>query len=180
MLFNKKSAQRGAINLGIYGGAFDPPHRSHEMCIRYALSPPQSLDRVWVLPSGQRVDKPNQLSFDHRMAMAKLAFEDISGVFVGAYESPSYRTGPIYTYDTISILKKKYPNWNFHLIVGSDNADVSSWHEGQALLQLLGSVIVVPRTDDRSSTSVRTGLHSSLPTLNPKVANYIKVHGLYQ
>ncbi len=168
------------VNVGILGGAFDPPHRGHETCARFALSAPQRMDKVWVIPSGDRIDKPNQIAYEHRITMARLAFNDISSaVSVYAYESPSIRKGPVYTYDTVQLLTSRYNLWNFHLIVGEDNQNVMSWHEGKALLKLLTSVIVVPR-DARSSTNVRNDIETMLPTLNPKVAQYVREQGLYK
>jgi len=63
----KTSVQR----LGVFGGAFDPPHLAHVALVEAAIVQLQ-LDQVRVLPTGQAWHKPRQLSdAKHRLAMTR-------------------------------------------------------------------------------------------------------------
>jgi nicotinic acid mononucleotide adenylyltransferase len=48
-------------NVALYGGSFDPPHKSHIALIRYLQKIP-FIDEVWLLPCGDRNDKKLLLS----------------------------------------------------------------------------------------------------------------------
>ncbi len=49
------------MRLGVFGGAFDPPHVAHVALARTALAQLQ-LDRLLILPTGQAWYKPQSLS----------------------------------------------------------------------------------------------------------------------
>lgn len=167
-----------SIQIGILGGAFDPPHLGHRRCIDWALGSGVRMDKVFVIPSGVRVDKPGQTDYAHRLAMCVRAFGDLPKVLVGAWESPQQRQGPCYMYDTVVLLKKLYPWWGFHLIVGSDytEGDLLQWYRGEELVKQLAGVIRVPRSQE-SSTQLRQQFDASWT--HPQVADYVNTHGLY-
>ena len=53
------------MNIGIYGGSFNPPHIGHSMAILYAMAM-HDLDYVWVLPCSEHVDGKKLIDFGHR------------------------------------------------------------------------------------------------------------------
>jgi nicotinate-nucleotide adenylyltransferase len=175
------------IKVGIFGGAFDPPHLGHNKCIEFAMGSPARCDRIFVIPSGERPDKPHQSPFDMRMKMAQIAFQSYSKVLVGGWEDPKVRQGPTFTYDTLMILKGLYPYWEFHLLVGADNKDkLSTWYKGDLLLKELAGLIVVPR-DKRSSTSLREMYKKSKfvggtnrQNIDPLIDVFIRNQKMYQ
>lgn len=167
------------VKVGIFGGAFDPPTTGHLRCIREAFASGNRMDKVFVIPSGERTDKPNQTAYHHRFAMCSKAFGAIPNVLVGSWEAPEQRKGPIYTFDTMVILKKLYPWWDFYLVLGSDYGEGSTvhWHRGEELLQMTKGIITVPRSEE-NSTALRANFNPQW--VDPQVAQYAADHNLYQ
>ncbi len=126
------SAAQAVRRLGVFGGAFDPPHVMHLALVEAAIHQLE-LDQILVVPTGQAWHKIRQLeSVEHRLAMAKLAFCDVPKVVVDDRETR--RTGPSYTVDTLRELKIEYPLAQLFLIIGEDQARAfRSWHEWQAV-----------------------------------------------
>ena len=62
-------AQTGAKRIGVFGGAFDPPHAAHVALAQAAVADLQ-LDELRVVPTGQAWHKTRPLSAaHHRLAM---------------------------------------------------------------------------------------------------------------
>lgn len=168
------------VKVGIFGGAFDPPHVGHNSCIEFALGSKVRCDRIFVIPSGDRPDKPNQSPYSQRLELAQIAFQPYGKVFVGQWESPEHRQGSTFTYDTVMLLKKLYPTWDFHLIIGKDNEkSLASWHRGEELLKELAGTIVVPRTVV-NSTAIRKSPRDYSDQLNPLVLRIIQQKRMYK
>jgi len=120
----KASVQR----LGVFGGAFDPPHLAHVALVEAAVSQLQ-LQQVHVLPTGQAWHKPRQLSVaQHRLVMTRLAFAHVPQVVVD--EREIRRTGPSYTVDTLHELQTEYPQAQLYLLLGDDQRrSLPAWHQ---------------------------------------------------
>jgi len=120
----KTSVQR----LGVFGGAFDPPHLAHVALVEAAIVQLQ-LDQVRVLPTGQAWHKPRQLSdAKHRLVMTRLAFAHVPQVVVD--EREILRTGPSYTVDTLRELQAEYPQAQLYLLLGDDQRrSLPAWHQ---------------------------------------------------
>jgi len=103
-----------ARRLGVFGGAFDPPHAAHVALARAAVEQ-LALDELRVF------------------AMAKLAFADLSRTAVD--ERELHRPGPTYTIDTLRELKAGHPGAALFLVMGEDQADsLTRWHEWRAIV----------------------------------------------
>ena len=120
--------QAAVQRLGVFGGAFDPPHLAHVALVEAAVAQLQ-LDHVHVLPTGQAWHKPRLLSdAAHRLAMTRLAFAHMPEVVVD--EREILRTGPSYTVDSLHELKTEYPQAQLYLLLGDDQRrSLSSWHQ---------------------------------------------------
>ena len=120
--------QAAVQRLGVFGGAFDPPHRAHVALVEAAVAQLQ-LNHVHVLPTGQAWHKPRHLSdAAHRLAMTRLAFAHAPQVVVD--EREILRTGPSYTVDTLHELQSEYPQAQLYLLLGDDQRrSLSSWHQ---------------------------------------------------
>ena len=114
--------------LGVFGGAFDPPHLAHVALVEAAIHQLQ-LDRVQVLPTGLAWHKPRQLSYAaDRLVMTRLAFAHVPQVVVD--EREILRTGPSYTVDTLIELQAEYPQAQLYLLIGDDQRrSLPSWHQ---------------------------------------------------
>ena len=121
--------------IGVFGGAFDPPHAAHAALVRAALDQ-LDLAELRIFPTGQAWHKQRDLSAaEHRLAMARLAFEGIPGVVVDTREIA--RAGPTYTVDTLRELHAERPDAQLVLIMGADQAGaLTRWHAWEEILAL--------------------------------------------
>lgn len=121
--------------LGMFGGAFDPPHNAHVALVAAAIEQ-LKLDALHVCPTGQAWHKPQRLSApEHRLAMARLAFGDLPRVVVDDREMR--RAGPTYTIDTLLELRGELAPEQLFLVLGADQAAaLPRWHRWDELLQV--------------------------------------------
>ena len=151
------------LRVGVFGGAFDPPHRGHVALAQTALQQLQ-LDVLHAIPTGQAWHKSRDLTAgEHRLAMTRLAFEGIDRVQVDAREIA--RSGPSYTVDTLTELQAAYPQAQLYLLVGEDQAQaLPTWHRWQDLVRL-AIICVAARADHTGATGQFDALKSLLPEL---------------
>lgn len=133
------------LRLGVFGGAFDPPHLAHRLLLEAAIAQLQ-LDRLQVVPTGQAWHKTRALSAAaHRMAMAQLAFADLPCVQVDGREIA--RSGASYTVETLRELRREQPGAELFLLIGQDQAVAfTSWYQWRAIAEM-ATVCVAARAD---------------------------------
>ena len=121
--------------IGIFGGAFDPPHIAHVALAQTALKELE-LDALHVIPTGQAWHKTRTLSAPyHRLAMARLAFAGMPDVVVDDREIR--RVGPTFTIDTLQALQAENPTSQLYLMMGADQlAAFRQWHQWQEIVQI--------------------------------------------
>ena len=196
-----------STKLGVFGGAFDPPHNAHVALITAAIAQ-LALDALYVFPPGDAWHKPRALTSPaHRLAMARLAFEEMPGVTVDDREIR--RDGPTYTVDTLRELRAERPDATLALIIGEDQAlALPTWHAFEEILQsaiiciaerahpsgtkprfdpsqlpqgrfvrLKLPAMSVSATEIRSRVAARQGI---APLVPDPVARYIAQHHLYR
>ncbi len=124
-----------ARRIGIFGGAFDPPHRGH-VALATAAVQQLALDELRVFPTGQAWHKARDLSpAADRLAMAELAFADVPHTSVDGRELA--RAGPTYTVDTLRELRLEFPDAQFLVVIGADQAEsLHSWRESAEIARL--------------------------------------------
>ena len=106
------------LRVGVFGGAFDPPHWAHLNVAETALNQLR-LDVLHILPTGQAWHKSRVLTpAEHRLAMCELAFGDLPRTQIDAREIQ--RQGPSYTADTLHELASEYPRAQLFLVLGAD------------------------------------------------------------
>ena len=120
--------------IGLFGGAFDPPHLAHRALAEAAIDQLQ-LDALHVLPTGDAWHKPRGLSAaNHRLAMTQLAFADLAHAQVDPLELQ--RTGPSYTVDSLAALRSRFPQASFFVVMGADQAaNFTTWHRWTEIAQ---------------------------------------------
>jgi len=186
--------------VALFGGSFNPPHIGHVLSVTYALSA-GLVERVVSVPVFAHALGKRLEAFEHRVEMARLAFEWLPGVEVSRIEE---RLGtPSRTLDTIVALQAEHPSWDLRLLVGSDIlGELHQWH-AFAEIARRAPPLVLPRagTDaagplprllpEVSSTDVRARIGAwaqdssplaqlELEALVPRaVLRYVKAHGLY-
>lgn len=141
-----------ATRIGMFGGAFDPPHIGHVALARAAVEQ-LGLDQLRVFPTGQAWHKARELSAPaHRLAMARLAFGEVPGAVVDDRELR--RSGPTYTVDTLRELRREFPHAVVLLVIGADQAEaLHGWREGAEIARLATiSIAARARPVDAPST----------------------------
>ena len=143
--------------IGLFGGAFDPPHLAHRRLAQTAVEQFE-LDELRILPTGDAWHKSRALSdAKHRLAMTRLAFADVPRVVVDAREIA--RVGPSYTVDTLEALQREQPETDWWLFIGEDQARrFTTWHRWSSILTL-AQVVVAARADAAGKDQASTPVH---------------------
>ncbi len=123
------------MRIGVFGGAFDPPHRGHVALAQAAVAQ-LGLDQLRVVPTGEPLHKRRTLTeAGHRLAMCELAFADVPQATVDAQEIE--RGGPSFTADTLEALQREHPGAQLCLLIGQDQAQtLQHWHRASDLARL--------------------------------------------
>jgi nicotinate-nucleotide adenylyltransferase len=150
------------MNIGLFGGSFDPIHRGH-LALAQAAARHYSLRQVLFVPANVPPHKQKQplTAFIHRYAMVALGTQDERGFVASLLEAPEFatthagtaapstssgqapgrpgeRSSPAanYSIDTVRQLKQilKKSDRLFFLIGIDAFRDVAQWHEARALL----------------------------------------------
>jgi len=135
------------MNIGLFGGTFDPVHRGHIALARAALEQ-QKLHHVVFVPANIPPHKQRQphLPFIHRFTMLVLATASEKAFVPSLLEAPEEadtgaRKGgepkPNYTIDTVRRLKQALKaSDKLFLLIGMDAfADIAKWHQAEALFR---------------------------------------------
>jgi nicotinate-nucleotide adenylyltransferase len=130
------SALVKAPRIGVFGGAFDPPHNAHVALAEAAIAQ-LNLAELHVIPTGQAWHKSRALTpKQDRLAMTRLAFADLKGTVV-IDSREVLRDGPTYTLDTLHELQQEQPGAQLVLIMGADQASaLPTWNGWQAILAI--------------------------------------------
>ena len=193
--------------LGVFGGAFDPPHVAH-FALAQAAVDQLHLDQLRILPTGAGLHKVRALTAaEHRLAMCHLAFASISQAVVDSREIA--RFGVSYSIDTLYELRQEHPGAEIFLVIGEDQARAfQTWRQWRDIIEI-AIICVAARADSASSsgsidslfpdpgrvqrlqmpissvsaTAIRQHLadaKSVTPLVFESVARYIEQHHLYR
>ena len=121
--------------IGVFGGAFDPPHNAHIALAQLALTT-LKLDALHIIPTGSAWHKARTLSAaEHRLTMANLAFGALPRVLVDDREIK--RAGPTFTVDTLRALQQENLGAQLYLVMGADQfAAFDQWHQWPEILKI--------------------------------------------
>ncbi|MGN1132130.1 MAG: nicotinate (nicotinamide) nucleotide adenylyltransferase [Ruminococcus sp.] len=135
------------MNIALFGGAFNPIHKAHILLAERAMEE-FDIDRTILMPTyiSPHKNTTARVSYNHRMAMCRLASKDDSRFIVSDLES--HIEGKSYSYKTLSILKEQYNDDNLFMIIGADMyMSLLSWKNPQQIFDL-ASIITCPRDND--------------------------------
>ena len=175
------------IKTFVYGGTFNPPTIAHEAILKACIEYARKLDAdVWLIPSGNRVDKQISVSRDMRIKYIDAMLDDIvvGHAAIKLITTELDRNKSVETFDTLQEFTETYPNRSFIWVFGADAIEtMSDWGNGQWLLDNLnmliaerqGSIvnplakkviILDAKIPDISSTEVRRRLDAGEPIDN--------------
>jgi nicotinate-nucleotide adenylyltransferase len=136
------------MNIGLFGGTFDPIHKGH-LALARAARERCKLSRICFVPANIPPHKQQQplLSFAHRFAMIALATAQEKDFVPSLLEAPeesqpgntnkekTRAAKPNYTIDTVKRLKQSLKKIDrLFLLIGIDAfADIAKWHQAEAL-----------------------------------------------
>ena len=194
--------------IGIYGGAFNPPHTGHIRAAEYAVQA-LNLDKLLLIPSCTSPHKPlppGSAEPEQRLAMTRLWAGDKMEVC----DIELSRGGTSYTYQTVEQLKTQYPQDELVLFMGTDMfLSFHSWKEPERILRCVslavfyrgekGEIDAIAKLQKEyedngntvylvenpiteiSSTQLRRMLvfQCAAPFLDEKVLSFIEANGLY-
>ena len=126
------------MNIGIYGGTFDPPHWGHITAARAAMEQ-LGLDKLVLIPDRVPPHKAlpeGSASPEQRLEMATLAAAEL-GKRAEVSDRELRRSGPSYTSDTLAELREEYPEDTLWLLMGSDMfLSLQTWHAPEEIMAL--------------------------------------------
>jgi nicotinate-nucleotide adenylyltransferase len=145
------------MNIGLFGGTFDPIHRGH-IALAHAALEQCKLNRIYFVPANVPPHKQQQpLShFSHRYAMVALATASEKAFMPSLLEAPEELAGASnvttgsrnkknetaavrlnYTIDTVRRLRQSLKRIDtVFLLIGIDAFDqIAKWHEAEALFR---------------------------------------------
>lgn len=130
------------MKIGVYGGAFNPPHLGHITAAR-AVFELLKLDKLLVIPTGHPAHKtlpPGTPGRQQRLEMTRLAMAQTGlGDRVETLDLELRREGNSYTADTLARLKELYPEDGLWLLMGADMfLTLHTWREPERILSLAG------------------------------------------
>jgi nicotinate-nucleotide adenylyltransferase len=193
------------LRIGLFGGAFNPPHVGHLVCAQEAHAQ-LDLDVVVWVPVGQAPhrDIPQDPGPEVRLQMCD--YTTAADERFGLSRIEVDRDGPSYTADTLRALRWRSPGDELVLILGGDQAAaLPTWHEPEDVMRLATIAVAARGEIDRtrvedaiggeaelrffdmpridvSSTMVRERAASGQPIrylVPDKVANFIGAQSLY-
>jgi len=123
------------MQIGLFFGSFNPIHVGHLIIAQYIINT-QTIEEIWfvISPQSPFKKKADLSSNEHRLEMVKLATAKNSALKASSIEFnlPT----PSYTINTLEVLKEKHPDFNFSLIMGSDNLQhFHKWKRYEEILE---------------------------------------------
>jgi len=129
--------------IGLFGGTFDPIHIGHIRALIESFEQ-LKLDYILVIPNYLPPHKKvKNFAGEHRIRMLELAIKDLNFCKLSFIEYERKR--PVYTVETIKMLKKRYKEAEFFLIIGEDSLrDFHTWYKPEEIKKLV-NIAVYPR-----------------------------------
>ena len=153
-------------DLIIYGGAFDPPHNGHVLCVKLAKQRFPAAELL-VCPTyaplldATSVPKNTLLDFEARLQLARAVFKG-KGITVSDLEARLPR--PTLTANTLQVVRKKFNRHRLALLLGQDQ--FSTLREWQRVEEITAGcdIIVAHRTAAAAIADSAQQLARSLAT----------------
>jgi len=157
------------MRLGIFGGTFDPPHLGHINLAEEALNQFQLNHVLWVLTP--EPPHKNQLlisEINNRIEMVNAAIKNNKRFSLSRVDIERYP--PHYAVETLSILKKEYPEDELYYLIGGDSlVNLPHWYNPLGVVANCHKLGVFRRLEQSIDTEE---LNSIIPGITNKI-NFI-------
>ena len=166
--------------IGFFGGCFNPPTIAHFEIVKNALKE-FNLDKVVIVPMGDKYEKKDLISFEHRFEMLQKMFLKEEKVEISQMQENQEKMS--YAIDSFEKIEELYPKDDKYFIMGEDNfSKIETWKDGKKLV-LNRKFIIFKRENITSSSLVRKMVklnHNIEKFTCPEISRYIAQKGLYQ
>lgn len=133
------------MRIGVFGGTFNPVHNGHKN-LALEMKDRAKLDKIIIMPTYTPPHKEGKelASGEHRIKMCQMMFSED---FFIVSDLEIKRQGKSYTVDTLTELKKNYPDDELFLIIGSDMLlSFDKWYRYEDILSM-ATLCVATRLD---------------------------------
>ena len=129
------------MQLGLFGGTFDPIHVGH-LILAESCRETLGLDRVWFVVAGSPPHKAGgRTAVAHRVEMVRLAIAGNLGFEVSEVEART--PGPHYSVETLEQVRRDRPDDELSFLIGADSlVDLPHWREPARIMELARLVVV--------------------------------------
>ena len=111
--------------IGFFGGCFNPPTIAHFNIVKSAIVD-FNLDKVIVIPMGDKYQKKDLISFEHRFKMLEKMFENENNIEISRMQDNQKTM--YYAIDSFNIIDKEYSDDERYFIMGDDNfSKIETW-----------------------------------------------------
>ena len=111
------------MNIGIYGGTFNPIHLGHMAAAKQAVEQ-LKLDKLYLVPAGippHKILVEGAAGHAHRLEMARMGAQALELPDVlEVSDMELRREGKSYTWETVEAFKKQHPKDTLYLLMGTD------------------------------------------------------------
>jgi nicotinate-nucleotide adenylyltransferase len=129
------------MNVGIFGGTFNPVHFGH---LRAAEEVREKLrlDRILFVPSGKPPLKTKEIApAKHRYEMLRLALR--GNPFFSLSDIECRKRGKAFTVETLEALQDRHPGRRFFFILGIDAfLDIPRWWRPEQLVSMTDFIVI--------------------------------------
>lgn len=140
------------MKIGVFGGCFNPPHKSHKQLSELLLENGY-VDEIIFVPTGDFYPKRDLTSFEDRVNMLKLMVRDHDKMSVSELGTTKDCE---FTYQLMDKLKDEYPEAQLHFVCGTDNLrELNSWKRYEYILSNY-NVLVARRNGDDAEKIVNS------------------------
>ncbi len=132
------------MNIGLFGGTFNPFHNGHIGIIDH-VKEQYGLEKIFFIPSATPPHKSdiNLACANDRFNMVKTSLETFDDFFVSDKELT--REGPSFTIDTINEFRNEHDSsTRFYLLMGSDAfLDITTWKDKDKIFKIVPIIIML-------------------------------------
>jgi len=140
------------MKIGIFGGTFNPPHLGHLKAAQAAMES-LGIQRLFVIPTSIPPHKKlpgGTPAPEDRYRMAQLLFAGDTRILV--LDREISRSGPSYTVDTVLTIKRRYPDAEIYLFMGTDMfLSLETWHRAEELIRMITPTVFARAAGQRSA-----------------------------
>jgi nicotinate-nucleotide adenylyltransferase len=133
------------MNIGLFGGTFDPVHKGH-LAVARAAAERFELGKIYFVPASMPPHRQDEhiTAFHDRYAMLALATAGEKRFLPSLAEAPAGQDHLSYTIDTVRRFKQgAAKSDHFFFLIGTDAfKEVASWHRSEDLLREVDFIVV--------------------------------------